>query len=403
MTSAVPQASVVAVSALTEHGAARFDSALAELADGRRVVVRVATDDESAAELVAEARALRALTSGVRAQLPFAAPALHGQVRLADGPALVVGHLGGYRIDAAEVPAGRGPATMLAAAIAAVHTLPGSVVRAAELPERTAAQAHAEIERLLDRVATSHRVPVSLLARWSRAVAADRLWQFEPTVTLGGTAVDAFVFEDRGDVPTITGLLSWRGLSVGDPAADLRWVSSVPEASRDVFDAYAETLTRTPDPWLAARARLYAELEFARWLVHGHDAGRDDIVDDAVDLLTSLADSVIDDDLLAVDTVDVDDAIALLGRVPGSAAASVDTSMQTDAFGPDDTSYFSDVVDGSGPGADDLRTEDAASDDPDATAPIDTGGWVGRDGDEDAVADADRASEAALRRWAASS
>jgi aminoglycoside phosphotransferase (APT) family kinase protein len=394
VTSAVPQASVIAVSALTEHGAGRFDSALAELSDGRRVVVRAATDDDTAAELAAQARALRALTSGVRALLPFAAPTLLGQARVGDAPAIVVSHLPGYRVDAADVPAGRGTATTLGAAIAAVHALPDSVARAESLPELTAAQTRADAERLLDRVATSHRLPVSLLSRWSKAVGASRIWQFEPTLTLGGTTTDAFVFADRDGVPTVSGLLTWHGLRVGDPAADLRWTASAPEAARDVFDAYAEASVRTPDAWLRIRARLYAEFEFARWLVHGHDEGRDDIVDDAVDLLTALADSVVDDDLLADDAVDVDDTIALLGRVPG-AAGGIDTSMQTDAFGPDDTAFFSEQIGG--------RTETSSPADPDATAPIDVSGWVGRDGDADAVADADRASEAALRRWAASS
>jgi len=383
VTAALPEASVVGVAALTEHASGRFDSAVADLDDGRRVVVRVATDGEGAAELGAQARALRALTSGVRGLLPMRAPVVHGRATLGGMPVLVTDLLKGYRVDAAQVPPGRGAAVSLGAAIAAVHALPESVARTEELPHRTPEHVRSEVSRLLDRVAASHhRVPVALLSRWSRALAADRLWRFEATLTLGGTTADAFLLEDVDGVPTVTGLLVWNGLGVGDPAVDLRWLSSAPDAADDVFDAYLAASARTPDATLRTRARLYAELEFAKWLVHGHDDGRDDVVDDAVALLQSLAETVVDDDLLAEDGFDVDDAIALLGRTPRTPAQETDTSMQTDAFDADDTAFFA---------------EDAP-----AVTPVHQQDTLPLDLSDPDIADADRASEAALRRWAAS-
>ncbi len=397
VTSALPGASVVDVRALTEHAAGRFDSAVASLADGSSVVVRVAVDADAAAELDAESRALQALTGGVRALLPFAAPVLHGRLAQQSGTAVVVDHLPGYRVDAAHVPSGRGAATSLGAAIAAVHALPESVARAGGLPCLSAVQVRDDVSRLLDRVAASHhRVPVSLLSRWSRALAADRLWLFEPTVTLGGTTADAFLIEDRGGVPTVSGLLVWHGLGVGDPAVDLRWLSSAPDAADDVLGAYLSASARTPDAALGVRARLYAELEFAKWLVHGHDAGADEIVEDAVGLLTALADTVVDDDLLAEDGSDIDDALALIGRVPVAPASDADTSLQTDAYQAGDTSLFAEAaVDGPA----------ASAPDPEETAPLEMSDWVSdsaRDQDDDRDGDADRAAEAALRRWASS-
>ena len=76
VTSALPQAGVVAVGALTEGTAGRYDSALVDLSDGRRVVARVPADADAASEILAETRALRALTAGVRALLPFRPPTL---------------------------------------------------------------------------------------------------------------------------------------------------------------------------------------------------------------------------------------------------------------------------------------------------------------------------------------
>ncbi len=418
------------VAALTEHGAGRYDAAVVDLADGRRVVVRVATDDDAAAELTAEDRALHALTSGVRAQLPFRAPTPLGTAVLEGRPALITDHLAGYRVDAVHVPAGRGAAWSLGAALAAVHALPESVARNAGLPVRDAEQVRAEVSRLLDRVtSTHHGVPVSLLSRWSRALAADRLWRFETAVTCGGTGADAFLLEDVEGVPTVTGLLAWSGLGVGDPAADLHWLSSAPDAADDVFAAYLGSSARTPDDAVRTRARLYAELEFAQWLVHGHDSGRDDIVDDAVGLLTALAETVIDDDLLAEDGGDVDDAIALLAQTPATAVGAVDTSLQTDAYDAEDTAFAADdlsAVSAASTSADplvgrvsspdappaDAPSADAFSghaptggagsgEDGEATAPIEGVDWVGS-GTADAE-EADRASQAALRRWAASS
>nr|WP_274638103.1 phosphotransferase [Microbacterium bovistercoris] len=396
VTAALPSASVVGVAPLTEHDAGRFDSAVADLADGRRVVVRIAADDDAAQELTAQARALAALTSGVRSLLPFRAPELLGQTVVDSRPAVVTDHLAGYRVDAAHVPAGRGAAVSLGAAIAAIHALPESVARTAGLPALSPEQARGEVSRLLDRVTTSHHgIPVSLLSRWSRALAEDRLWRFESTLSLGGVSADAFLIEDRDGVPTVTGLLPWHGLREGDPAADLRWLSSAPDAAGDIYAAYLAASARTPDESLRIRARLYAELEFASWLLHGHDEGREDVIADAVALLASLADTVLDDDLLAEDGMDVDDAIALLGRMPDAAAPSVDTSLHTDAFDADDSSFFTDT---------DLRGSAAPEPavDPDRTAPLDVSDWVGPAGDADAVGEADRASEAALRRWAAS-
>ena len=392
VTSALREASVVDVRVLTENAAGRFDSAVATLADGDSVVVRAATDAETSAELGGEARALSALTDGVRSLLPFRAPRLRGRAAQGGWTAIVVDHLDGYRVDAAHLPAGRGAATSIGAAIAAVHALPESVARGAALPQLGAPQVRDDVSRLLDRVATVHRVPVSLLSRWSRALAEERLWRFESTLTLGGATAESFLVEERDGVPTVTGLLTWQGLGVGDPAVDLRWLSSAPDAADDVLAAYLAASVRTPDAALRTRSRLYAELEFAKWLVHGRDSGDDEILDDAVALLTSLAESVVEDDLLAEDDLDVDAAIALIGHVPNATAPQIDTSMQTDAYDAGDGLFFAD--DEPGP------AEAGPQSDEQSTAPLALSDWVADDAGDDT--DADRAAAAALKRWASS-
>lgn len=441
VTSALPRVGVVGVGALTEGSTGRYDAAVADLDDGRRVVVRVPADPSAAPELAAEARALRALTPGVRGLLPFRAPELLGEAGLGDSRVVVVDFLPGYRVDAAHLPAGRGAATSLGAALAALHALPHSIVKGEGLPARTPAQVRADVTRLIDRAVATRRLPVSLAHRWHRAVDADELWRFESAVMLGGAGAASFLFEDLDGVPTVTGLLEWHGLSIGDPATDLQWLASAPEAADDVYAAYVAASGRAPDARARERARLYAELEFAKWLVHGHDVDREDIVSDAVELLESLASGVAGDDIVSDAALDVDDAIALLERTPGAAASTVDTSMQTDAYDPEELAqWVADEPTDTGPvdrSAGRFDTEElteadlaafrdearagagAGSPSPQAphasddvsTAPIALPHLspapfpLGADREDiagtDAAAEAERASEAALRRWRA--
>lgn len=387
MTSALARTGVVDVAALSEGTTGRYDSALVTLDDGRRAVVRAPVESAADDDLRAELRALRALTAGVRAVLPFEGPVVLGDTPFDGSTAVVLTWLPGYRVDGAHVPSGPGIAGMLGAATAAVHDLPASVVRDAGLPVLSPAQVRDEAERLLDRAEATGKLPFGLLRRWSTALAADALWRFESTVTLGGLDPSSFLYEDDAEgIPAVTGLLHWAGLSVGDPAVDLRWLASAPDARVDVLDAYADASHRAVDGALWERARLHAELEFASWLVHGHTVGAESVVTDAVALLEALEESVRDAPPLAQDAVTVDDAIAAFGRLPATAA--VDTSMQTDTYDADALGEYT--------------TEDAPVAGADQeTAPIEFSEWTATptasEADEDH--DPDLAARNALRRW----
>ncbi len=339
VTAALPGAEVTGARALSADGDGRFDSAVATLADGRELAIRVADDDETSRELAAEALALRALTAGARAMLPFRAPEYIGETRLADAHALVTELLPGFQIEAAMVPAGRGAAESMGAAIAAVHALPTSVVRGAGLTTRSAQESRDELARLVDVAASTGRVPARLTVRWRDAIADDDLWRFESTVVLGGVQSTSFIFRDDPELgPEVTGLIGWHSLAVGDPAIDLSWLSTAPDAAEDVHASYARAADRGSDAALEVRARLLAELEFARWLVHGDSLHRPDIVDDAAALLEALAEGLHSDDLgvIASRNEGVESALDALDRVPASAVSGVDTSMQTDAYNPND-------------------------------------------------------------------
>lgn len=355
VTAALSGAEVVGARTLTADGDGRFDSAVVTLADGRELAIRVGDDDETARELASESLALRALTAGARAMLPFRAPEYVGETRLADGRALVTELLPGFQIEAAHVPAGRGAAESMGASIAAVHALPASVVRSAGLTARSAEEAREEVRQLVDRAAATGRVPARLTVRWREAVEDDDLWRFESAVTLGGVQATSFLFEDDPDAgPSVIGLVHWHGLALGDPAVDLAWLSSATDAAGDVHAAYAQASDRTPDGALAMRARLLAELEFARWLVHGDALHRTDIMDDAAALLAALAEGLRENDLsvIAQRSEGVDSAMDALGRVPETASTRVNIAMETDAYNPRDLL----------PGEDDAVADEPAGD-----------------------------------------
>ncbi|MTE22894.1 phosphotransferase [Microbacterium sp. ZXX196] len=372
-TTALPDVDIRGARALTAGGSGRFDSAVLTLASGSELAVRVPTDAAAAHDAEAQLIALRALTPGVRDLLPFAAAEIVGTAPLEDaGRVVVTSYLDGYQVEAAQVPAGRGVAVEMGTALAALHALPPSVVRAAGLPERSPREARDALERLLDVVGRSGRVPVRLMVRWREAVEDDRVWGYESAVTLGGAHATSFVFrDDAHGVPRVAGLLDWQGLQMGDPALDLHWTESAPHAAHDVFAAYRASSVRSPDRALRTRARLHAELEFARWLAHGiesHDAA---VIDDAAGLLDALSGGIGDDPLLAglegAGGADVSEAIALLDRVPRGPRDAADTSIHTDAFDPEELSLHADerwdAAPARGAGSDDTQPLEAGASD----------------------------------------
>ncbi|MFJ4039215.1 phosphotransferase [Microbacterium sp. NPDC090007] len=398
-TTALPGTAFTSARALTENAGGRFDAALARTDDGRQVVVRMPATDDSASDLAAESRALHALTAGVRALLPFAVPEVLGESGSGGNRVLVTDHIHGYRIDPAHLPKGPGYAPAIGGALAAVHDLPVSIVRTDGLPVRSPEQIRDDVKRLLDRADATGRVSDDLMLRWRRALEVDDLWRFESAVVLGGaTSASIMLADDDDAIPHVVGILDWAGLSVGDPAIDLRWLASAPLAADDVHEGYAAASDRSPDPLLRERARLYAELEFARWLVHGHDAGEAEVIADAVALLDALAEGVRGDHIVPDSRSDIDDAMALVESVPPVAAGAVDTSMQTDAYDPEALSLYlsaerdrAAAAEALADALDERKHPDAETgaihvdqlpepdgDDPNATAPVDLDGWTDR-------------------------
>jgi aminoglycoside phosphotransferase (APT) family kinase protein len=401
VTAALPGAEVTGARPLSAGGEGRYDSAVATLSDGSEVAIRVSNGDEAERELASEALALRALTTGARAMLPFEVPEYIGETRVGDGRALVTSLLDGFLVDAADIPAGRGAAVAAGRSIAAIHALPTSVVRSAGLPARSAEDVRAEVRQIVDRASATGRVPARLTVRWREATDDDELWRFESAVTLGGAHAASFLFtDDPEEGPQVTGVIGWHGLSIGDPAVDLAWLSSAPDAANDVQAAYTAASDRTPDQAVGVRARLIAELEFARWLVHGDAQRREDIVDDAATLLTSLAEGLRDEDLAVIaERGDaLDSALDAFERVPVAPASAVDTSMQTDTYDPRELWLETAPVEPVGDPDATSDLSDLATSEPRPDEGSEYEAAEGQPEDE-----AQRAARAALHRWTNSS
>lgn len=348
VTAALPRATVIGAAPLSTLESGRFDSAVVTLDTGDQVVVRASNDDAGASELAAESIALRALTPGTRALLPFVAPEFHGEAVLANGRVLVVDWVPGYAVEPAHLPGGVGAATSLGIAFAALHALPPSVVRAVGLPVRSAETVRTQTRDVVDRASATGRLPAVLAHRWGDAIDDDRLWGFEPTVVLGDASANSFRFEDRDGVPTVSGVIGWSGLSVGDPAIDLHWLEAAADALADVHAAYADAASRAPDSNLRVRARLYAELEFAKWLLHGYEQREDSIVDDAAALLDALVAGLADSEPFTAPAEETPDAwgppMVAASLAAASGGADPSTAMQTDAYDPELLSLFTDKV-----------------------------------------------------------
>lgn len=284
-TSAVADLDVVGAQPFGAPGG-DFDSAILTGRDGRHWIVRVPRSERAEQEQSADLIALRALSAGVRARLPFTVSTFAGQVPVDGTRAVVSEFVYGSKVPLASM--GTILAASIGSAIAAVHALPPAVVADAGLPSSSPVETLRAVASVMDRAAATGLVPAALLARWERASEEPTLWQFTPTVINGSLGSDSFLSAND----EVTGLVGWHGLRVGDPAADLQWIAAAGGDLADAaFASYAQA-RGSVDRQLRTRASLLSELEVARWLLHGTESKSTEIVDDAVQMMSELVDEV---------------------------------------------------------------------------------------------------------------
>jgi macrolide phosphotransferase len=287
---AVPQFDFAQVKHLDGGQSGAFDAALLTAKSGEHFVVRMANSASAGTELEAEIRALRTLSPVIRLGLPFSVSSLIGDTQDANGErALVFSFVYGNPVEVSLIEPLGSLALSIANALAAIHKLPLEIIQNSGFPEFEPAHLLKLRVAELDRAAQTGKVPPVLLQRWEQALEDVSLFRYQPTVVHGAiNGQNVLELDDK-----VSGVLSWSGLRISDPAEDLAWIAGggSPELASNFISRYLEARNQA-DVNVFTRAILYSELELARWLLHGYSNGNQEIIEDAVGMLLVLAEEV---------------------------------------------------------------------------------------------------------------
>jgi aminoglycoside phosphotransferase (APT) family kinase protein len=320
---AVPSLTFTSVKKLSAGGTGLFDSAILTSTTGEHYVARTPQSRAGALELDVETQVLRTLGSSVRSKLPFKITSQLGETKDARGARVVLFEfLYGNPIDPARVSASSPLAGSIGSAIAAIHALDTEAIRAAGLPEFSAAELVKKLVNELDEVAATGEIPSALLSRWESALEDVSLFRYQPTVVHGELSADT-VLELDGQVSAV---LNWGALHLGDPAQDLTWLAST--VYGELFDAvmlsYAKT-SGSSDAGLKHRAALYNELAHARWLLLCLKKQDEQAIAEARNEITYLAQD-LEDGILPALTASAFVAAAAAGAFVSAEQADAQTS-----------------------------------------------------------------------------
>lgn len=265
-------------------------SALAWDSDGQVWVIEVPESDDAESKQRDRIAGAQAIGEGLRARLPFAAPRVIGTT-MVEGRTLSVGaYLPGIRIRQEKITPET--ASAIGQAVGHLHSIPASTLYDQGRPVHSATDAMRKATSIVDRAAKTTLLPKDLLRRWEAAYEDRDLWQFEPTIIHGALHLGAFLAEGA----VITGVTGWRELAVGDPARDVAWFTTPHLAGtlEPGKTSYLDT-RQDADQRIFQRARFWAELDIARWLLHGIDVRSEQIVDEATQLINELHDRISGD------------------------------------------------------------------------------------------------------------
>ena len=288
---AVPALDFVNVKPLSNNTDGYFDSALLTATNGEHYVVKMARGASSALALDTEMVVIRSIGLAERGRLPFEITKQLGETKDSRGNrALLLSYVYGEPVDLTVRHAGDPIAASVANALAAIHSLPLSIVENAGLPQYSPAELVRSMIANLDRAAQTGLVPAVLLNRWEQALEDVNLFRYTPTV-IHGDINGENVIEVQGEV---SGVLNWHTIQIGDPAQDLGWVvgAGSPDISYSILLEYANRRGSGIDENFKQRAQLHSELAHVRWLLEGIASKRQDIVDESVAILEDLASAV---------------------------------------------------------------------------------------------------------------
>lgn len=310
MLSALATSAVPGLQAVSAHGmsSAERDSALIHDVNGQAWMVELPTSEAEQIRFQARLDALRALGEGLRTRLPFQVARVAGTTDVQGRTLAVTDYIPGHTPSAKQINAEA--AGSIARSLAAIHELPSAIVIESHRPALSSLDELREAAHIVDRTAATGLLPQSLLRRWEAACEDRGLWHFESSVIHGQMQIGRFVLEGS----QVVGVTGWRHFRVADPARDIAWLTT-PASQAFATPVITEYRSARPgvDRWFLQRARFWAELDVARWLLHGIDTRSESITQDAAGMLQALNDRV---------SGDLDAAITQPITKPASAARS---------------------------------------------------------------------------------
>lgn len=283
-TSAVPGFQAVSAQNLSTP---ERDAALVHDVNNQPFLIEVSQTDSDETLHRRELAAASALTEGLRSRLSFRVPQVRGTSEVG-GRLLSVGDYlpGTHLTPKAITPVS---AANIGIALATIHSLPTSGLADHDRLRRSALERLRECAAVVDSAAASGLLPQALLRRWETACEDQGLWQFDTTVIQGHMHLSRILFDDHA----VSAIDGWSDFHQGDPAADLAWLT-LPANSSFAAAVHTSYVASRPgaDKWIMQRARFSAELDIAKWLLHGLDTAQDAIVRDATEMLNTLSDRV---------------------------------------------------------------------------------------------------------------
>jgi len=266
------------------------DAALVHDVNNLAWLIEIPLSDADALAHSDELSATRSLTEGLRSRLPFQVPSVSGTTQVGERTLSVSAYLPGSHLTPQSVTPVS--AASFGQALAAIHALPTSSMGDFDRPVLSTLDALRECAGVVDSAAATGLLPQSLLRRWETACEDQGLWQCDAMAIHGQIQLSRFLTEDH----KVVAVDGWTRFSQGDPAADMAWLTTPTNSAfaTAVITAYQQQRP-SADRWIMHRARFYAELDIARWLLHGVGLGHDTIVRDATDMLATLNDRVAGD------------------------------------------------------------------------------------------------------------
>ena len=319
-----------------------FDLAFVTDTEGRRWTVRCPRTQAAGLSLSQSASVLPALARS----LELALPVPRGEAVIPEGRAVVYPYLEGQPLDFRAIPAGPGLAAEIGYTLARLHNLDVQILETGAVPVYDAEEVRTRRLVELDRAADTGLAPARLLEFWEHELERVAMWRFAATPIHGyfdgAHTLATFSADDDARSGTVTAVVGWDRLQVGDPASDFAFLVRDLSAAafETVLEAYANTRRERPDPNLLERAHLAADWLLLDGLLVARAAGDERGVARYAALLREL-----DEEMFAVDESD-DDA--------EDAEDTDDTDDAEDAEDTEDTddTDAADTGDGADPEAD---------------------------------------------------